>query len=61
MSISFSILRAQTYKNVQTFNNFFNNHPNDVVDFISISAINEIKPENINGFIIRDNNYYNFA
>ena len=32
MSASFSILRAQTYKNVQTFNNLFNNHPKDVVD-----------------------------
>lgn len=32
MSISFSTLRAQTYKNVQTFNNLFNHHPNDVVD-----------------------------
>ncbi|MBU3218441.1 hypothetical protein, partial [Clostridium estertheticum] len=32
MSISFSILRAHTYKNVQTFNNLFNHHPNDVID-----------------------------
>ncbi|MBX4271970.1 hypothetical protein, partial [Clostridium estertheticum] len=32
MSISFSNLRAQTYKNVQTFNNLFNHHPNDVID-----------------------------
>lgn len=32
MSISFSILRAQTYKNVQTFNKLFNHYSNDVVD-----------------------------
>lgn len=32
MSISFSALRQQTYKNVQIFNELFNHHPNDVVD-----------------------------
>ena len=33
MSVSFNILRAQTYKNVQTFNNLFNHHPKEVVDY----------------------------